>query len=216
MRIYAIGSTVADVLMQCGGTIARYLRDGSYVTIASCCPESIGNRDSETRLGDHEVFGSVRIEHYNMQDLADTSSARDQIMDGIRGADAEVLLSPSPRSPDQTERQIARLVFNAAYAACVPNYTSPGGVPVTSTRAPILHMDHLGAFGVTTPEYVDISEVWGVKVQALELTSSSPEKSVANAEVVNRARGIQVQREFAEVFTPELVWGRLGAVRFLP
>lgn len=207
------------MLAACGGTLARYVDLGHEVTLAPL-------RDNVVRAAPAagakaaEVLG-VRYDNGLVEaaDIVDERLARDSFMDAVRRAAPDVIIGPSPLSPLPGDAAAARLVFNGAYGACVPNYPSPGEIAASSVRAAILHMD-FGALPLPN-DYVDVSEAWDRKAAALAsftTVDEAPEAvdAATTAEIVARARGVQVQLEFVEAFAVERVWGRLRARRLLP
>lgn len=219
MRVLVSGVWSWRAIAACGGTIANYVDTGHEVTLA---PLQDSLSSQFTALGEKaaDLLGAVYDPRpASSGGLGDTRGARDSLMDGIRRAAPDVIIGPSPDSPLSDDAAAARLVFNAAYGACVPNYPSPEEVEASPVRAAILHMD-FGAL-CRPDEYVDVSERWERKCAALEFftaleTSPEARSAAARAEVVGRARGVQVQREFVEAFAAERVWGRLRAMRLLP
>jgi hypothetical protein len=70
-------------------------------------------------------------------------------------------------------------------------------------------------------QFVDVSDHWEKKLQAIDSLSDKLDlQKTANlkniSDIVGRARGVQIQREFAEAFEIENAWGRLSASRLLP
>lgn len=218
MRVLAIGANPWDVIAYCGGTLARYAQRGDVVTVAPLLDASSGAGEAAA-----ELLGAAYVtDVLSGTTLDDVRTSRDEVMDVIRAADPEVIVASSPSSACAAERQVARLVFHAAYCACVPNYPSPRGLDAATTRAPILNMDAVGAMLDDAPTYVDIGSTWEAKARALALFAvaegrpSGAGAAAERAEIVSRARGIQTQVEFAEAFAVEPAWGRLRTRRLVP
>jgi LmbE family N-acetylglucosaminyl deacetylase len=224
MRVLAIGVTTWDIITYCGGTIALCAAGGDEVTIA---PLLATRSDSQPAVAERSAAAvavlGAEIVGQGTGSLEDTRANRDQLMDVIRRVDPAVLISASPSSRSAIERAAAALTFNAAYPACVPNYPSPGGLAAVTVRAPILHMDAIALADEEGLTYVDIGPTWPQKEQALqEFSASNGELPTAapqarwRAEVLSRARGIQVQTTWAEAFGQAQVWGRLATRRLVP
>jgi LmbE family N-acetylglucosaminyl deacetylase len=222
MRVLAVGVTLWDLVAACGGTLARLARRGDDVTVTVLDPagaaDDAGPGGSAARCLGARLAAADGVD----PELPDVRANRDALMDVIREAGAEVLLAPSPSSPSARERAAARLVFNAAYGACVPNYPSPRGLDAVPVRAPILYTDPTGPTPGSAPTYVDIGTAWDAKRVALDVLAAADglpggaRAAADRGEVLSRARGVQAQVEFAEAFGAEPVWGRLRATRLLP
>jgi LmbE family N-acetylglucosaminyl deacetylase len=219
VRILACGVNVWRVVEACGGTLTRYVDDGHEVALATLQDSRSDEAVASGKRAASELGINYDPRPAVADGIADTRAARDALMDAIRRAAPEVILGPSPLSRLPGDVEAARLTFNAAYGACVPNYPSPEGVAAAGVRAAIVHMD-FGALPRPT-DYVDIGEAWARKSAALAQVAAltdEPEacSAAARAEIVGRARGVQVQLEFVEAFDTERVWGRLRARRLLP
>jgi LmbE family N-acetylglucosaminyl deacetylase len=214
LRVLAVGADPADLIAACGGTLAGYADNGVDVTAAL-----VGR--PATDPGVERAFATLgaRVTFAAAPRVADERPARDALMDVLRQARPDVILGPAPRSTRARERRLATLVFGAAYCSCVPNYPSPAGVEASPVRAAILHMDPALSFASGTPQYVDIGAAWERKLAALEALADGdgrdPDPRYV-AETLARARGVQVQTEFAEAFGMEPTWGRLRTRRLLP
>jgi LmbE family N-acetylglucosaminyl deacetylase len=224
MRILAIGVTTWDIITYCGGTIALCAAGDDEVTMFPLLATRSGSEPAVaySSAAAAAVLGAELITP-GMVNLEDTRANRDRLMDVIRQVDPAVLISASPSSRSATERAAAALTFNAAYPACVPNYPSPGGLAAVTVRAPILHMDAIALADEEGLTYVDIEPTWSQKERALQEFSSSngelPPGALQarwRAEVLSRARGIQVQTTWAEAFGQAQVWGRLATRRLVP
>ena len=219
MRVLVCGSWSWRMIAASGGTIAAYVAAGDEVTLAPML-DSLNEDVAAAGKSAADLLGAQYDPRVaESRDLLDTRTSRDSLMDAIRRAAPEVIIGPSPDAGLIEDTRVARLVFNAAYGSCVPNYPSPDGVDAASVRAAILHMDD-GTLQ-RPDEYVDISQHWPQKVAALQAfgeVESIPEAgaAMAHAEIVSRARGVQLQREFVEAFASERVWGRLRPYRLLP
>lgn len=219
MRVLVCGSWSWRMIAACGGTIAAYVAAGDEVTVAPML-DSLSEDVVAAGKSAADLLGAQYDPRVaESRDLLDTRPSRDSLMDAIRRAAPEAIIGPSADAGLVEDARVARLVFNAAYGACVPNYPSPDGVEAASVRAAILHMDD-GTLR-RPDDYVDISQYWPRKVAALETfgqVDSIPEArtAMARAEIVSRARGVQLQREFVEAFASERVWGRLRPDRLLP
>ena len=206
MSVLALASAPEELFTGCAGTLARWEHGGREVFVAFP-----GASESELEAA-REAAGAVGAQLLETDSsigrAVDERSVRDAVMDHVRRAKAEVLLTGAG-----TEDALSDVLFNAAFCATVPNYPSPEGVEAIRMRAPIRYFESPRSRDFAPTEYVDISEQWDVKRAAAALFG---EQAVQMAETLSRARGIQGQVEFAEAFASEVVWGRISPTRQLP
>jgi len=222
VRLLAIGVTPWDIIAYCGGTLALCAAAGDEVTIAPLAGHRRGRGYAGAAQAAADAVGA-RLDYAGTTSLQDCRAARDELMDIIREANPDVMVSSSPNARSAGERAAAELIFNAAYGACVPNYPSPSGRDAVAVRAPILHMDSVALTDEDGLSFVDIGEAWPRKDDALGAFGSPdgdlPEEARHarwRGEVLSRARGVQVQTAWAEAFGQAQVWGRLTTRRLLP
>jgi LmbE family N-acetylglucosaminyl deacetylase len=215
MKVLAIGLDPIDLIIAAGGTLARYAKRGDEVHAVLVRTSELAEEDFARASA---AFGDLGVTLHPtavVPAIRDERGSRDSLMDTIRRVSPEVIIGPSDNSIRPAECELARLVFGAAYCACVPNYPSPGGVEASSIRPVILHTDPTLGFRSGTPEYVDIEDAWEAKQSAIARYPDA-ETHLAAAEALGGARGVQVQCERAEAFGQEPVWGRLRPMRVLP
>ncbi|MDR5700852.1 PIG-L deacetylase family protein [Agromyces aerolatus] len=215
MQVLAVGADAAGLVIAAGGTLRMWADAGNDVH--AVLVRDVSSPPEDTRRA-REAFAGLDVRLHDaveLERIADERAARDALMDVIRGVSPDVILAPSGNSIHAKERELSRLVFGAAYCACVPNYPSPSGVSAASVRAMILHTDPTLGFASGTPEYVDIDSAWAAKRAAIKCFEEAEAHLVA-AEALSGARGVQVQRERAEAFGMEPAWGRLRPYRVLP
>jgi hypothetical protein len=136
-------------------------------------------------------------------------------MDVIRQARPDVLLVSSVGARGAIPH--SETIFHAAYCSIIPNYSSPAGLDPASVRAPILLVDDPVAPSYQPDHYVDVSAQWDQKLEALTAAGVEEDDPLRHlAETSSRARGIQVQVDFAEGFRFERAWGRLRPHQILP
>jgi len=155
--------------------------------------------------------------------------ARDKIVDVIRYADPDVIITHNPDDymPDHTA--VSRLVFDASFTATLPNYTdyphvysSENGAP--AKLVPIYYMDTLAGVNFNPTEYVDISDVIDLKIEMLECHESQlvwmrEHDGIDFADMVktcSRYRGYQCGAEYAEGFRQCQAYLKGTYKRYLP
>lgn len=213
-RVLAIGRGTVELAALAGGTLAKLSGNDGALFIAEA---PTADAERRNRAGDAvaaalgaEWLGSVTVDGDE-----DGRSVRDPVMDVIRRAKPDVIIVSAPDGDEWMP--LSQLVFNAAYCSTIPNYLSPPGLEPASVRAPIIVMDQPRARDFAPDEYVDVTEQWPAKLELLDLCLDVAGEDLRDlAEVSSRARGIQVQVEFAEAFRIEHAWGRLRPYRILP
>ncbi len=225
MKVLIIGPTINHIFAFCGGTIIRWITDGAQVSVLPIFghefeleKNSIGSLRHALKV-DFLHVGLIPSPNHL---ICDNKVNRDSIMDVIREIDPDIIISPEKESIDQSEVSINRVVFNAAYSACVPNYVSPKLLPATKSRCPIFKYQSIDSKSEQEMHYVDVTSAWEEKIAFFKNGNNSwiESEDLVNQnlgfEVLGRARGIQAQVDFAEVFASELAWGRMPKMRFFP
>ncbi len=225
MRVTAVGTSLSDVVVSCGGTLLRYADADHQVSVIALSRPPAAAGGAEDGVG-AELQRRLNVDADNwfgldMDSVDDDKASRDLLTDVFRVTRPDVILGPANTALRPDSRTLAQLVFGAAYCACVPNYPSLTDREAVSVRAVIAQGDPVTHFASGTPEYVDINDVWERKLELLDAVSPPVEDQGGatareTAEICARARGVQVQMPFAEAFGHEPAWGRLRTHRLLP
>ena len=145
---------------------------------------------------------------------------RDKVMELIREVQPDFIITHSPTDYMPDHVAVSKLVFDASFAASVPQY----GTGKKAAVVPIFYMDNLAGMNFNPTEYVDITDEIDLKIEMLECHVSQlkwmrDHDNIDFAEFVrtcSRFRGIQCGVGYAEAFTQELVWPKVVAKRMLP
>ena len=210
MRVLAIGRETPELAAFAGGTLGLLADRGDelYLAEVPAAPNGDGDGVGPALAG---ALGAEWLGTLAVEGDEDCRALRDPVVDALRRARPDAILVSAPEPGEWMP--LAELVFNAAYCSTIPNYVSAAGLEAASVRAQIYTLDHPHDHAALPEAYVDITERWDRKAELLERCGAE----VADlAEVVSRARGVQVQVEFAEAFGIERAWGRLRARRWLP
>jgi len=234
LRVLAVGAHPDDLEIICGGTLARFAREGHDVVM---CNVTTGNRGSfvhtaeeiaRIRLGEArraaEVIGA---EHVTLG-LSDTEvNAADPeqkrlVIDLVRETRPDVVITHYPQDYMGDHDETSKLVFQCSFHATLPLVET--GRPYHPVVAPIYYMDTVFGVGFAPTEYVDVSDVIDVKTKALEAHESQltwlrdhdgidvVEQMITSA----RYRGMQCGAAYAEGFVPCQTWLRGTTRRLLP
>jgi len=234
MRVLAVGAHPDDLEILCGGTLARFVREGHEVIM---CHATKGDRGSYVhsseeiaRIRDGEARRAAEIagaDHATLgfSDSEIRSSDLEQqraVVDLVREARPELIITHYPADYMSDHNEISKLVFDASFHATLPLYES--GKPHHDLVAPIYYMDTLMGIGFQPTEYVDVSSVIETKIAMLGAHASQVTwlrdhdrvDIVEQMKTTTRFRGQQCGVEYAEGFVPCLTWLRTRPRRLLP
>jgi len=234
MRVLAITAHPDDAECVCYGTLAKCVKRGDTVIVCHVSSGSLGHVEIPPdelrviRANEAKKAGSlagIEVICAGFDDLEifdNNKEARDKIVDVIRYADPDFIITHNPDDymPDHTA--VSRLVFDAAFTATLPNYQSKQkGV---AKLVPIYYMDTIGGLNFQPTEYVDISEEIDLKIEALECHESQivwmrDHDNIDFSDMIrtcSRYRGIQSGVQYAEGFRPCQVYLKGTTKRLLP
>jgi N-acetylglucosamine malate deacetylase 1 len=234
VRVLAVGAHPDDLEILCGGTLARYVREGHSVVM---CHATTGNRGSfvhtaeeiaEIRLGEARRAAEVIGGEHTTLGLSDTEvNAADPaqqrlVVDLVRDARPDLIITHDPHDYMSDHNEISKLVFECSFHATLPLVET--GKPHHGAVTPIYYMDTVFGLGFVPTEYVDVSGVIDVKAAALEAHESQLAwlrdhdgiDVVEQMKTATRYRGQQCGVAYAEGFVPSLTWLRGTTSRLLP
>jgi len=201
MNVLAVGCHPDDLEIGCGGTLAKYVKQGAKVTM---CNVANGNKGhvlippDELRLirwkevqaggkvlGVHENImldvGDLRVDSYNL----DVVHA---LIDVIRHAEPDLIITHCPQDYMKDHQEVSKMVFDASFSTSCPWETTEksdgverpvfavptdlSGSPKFTGIVPIYYMDNLAGVNFLPTEYVDISEEIEQKITALDCHES--------------------------------------------
>ena len=240
MNVLAIGCHPDDVEIACSGTLAKCAKRGDRVIVCHASTGNLGHviippdeltkiRAEEARTAGAMAGIEVICAGFNDLDIYDNNkAARDRIVDVIRYANPDFIITQNPDDymPDHTA--VSRLVFDASFAATLPNYTYPhvfsdDNCP-PAKMVPIYYMDTLAGMNFNPTEFVDISGEIDLKIEMLECHKSQlvwmrEHDGIDFADMVrvcSRYRGYQCGAEYAEGFRQCQVYLKGYPGRMLP
>jgi LmbE family N-acetylglucosaminyl deacetylase len=171
------------------------------------------------KLAGIEVIGGV---FDDLDIYSDNAESRNKVVELIQYAQPDFIITHNPDDymPDHTAT--AKLVFDAAFTATLPNW--PSKTKKAAKLVPIYYMDTLAGVNFVPDEFVDISDEIDLKIEMLECHESQlkwmrDHDNIDFAEFVrscSRFRGIQCGVQYAEAFCQELVWPKVTTRRLLP
>lgn len=233
MRVLAIGAHPDDIEIACAGTLAKCVKRGDKVIVCHTLTGNLGHviippdelikiRAEEAKKAGSLAGIEVVCAGINDLDVFDNKEAREKLIDIIQYADPDFIITHAPNDymPDHTA--VSKLVFDAAFAATLPNYDSK--LKKAAKLVPIYYMDTLAGVGFNPTEYVDITEEIDLKLEMLNCHESQivwmrDHDGIDFPDMVktcSRYRGYQCGADYAEGFIQCQVYLKGTCKRLLP
>ena len=233
MNVLAVGAHPDDLEILCGGTLAKYMKQGHTVFMAHLCNGNMGGKnitpEELAKIRDEESKKSAAIIGAEALgpiagdlDLYPTKEMRIALVDIIRYAKPDIIITHSVNDymPDHTIT--GQLVFEAAFTATLPLYKTE--YPAWEKITPIYYMEAMAGFGVDPSYFVDITEFFEIKKKMLLahesqykwLSGHHQSDPVKMIERISGFRGFQCGVEYAEAFSCAKLWGRITLNNLLP
>jgi len=234
MNVLAIGCHPDDIEINCAGTLAKCVKRGDNVTVCHVANGNLGHvlidppELREIRIGEAKKAGSLAGIKVVTCDIGDclvyesSKEQHDKIVDIIREADPDFIITHAPNDYMPDHVAVSRLVFNASFTASVPHYVS--GVNKPSKVTPIYYMDNLSGLGFEPTHFVDVTDEIDLKLEMLECHESQlkwmrDHDNIDFADFVKtcaKYRGYQSNCQYAEAFSECLVYPKVITKRLLP
>ena len=242
MNVLAFGAHGDDIEAFCAGTLARHARQGGKVVICVVTDgrgRPQGDPDEIVRIRKGEAQAAANLIGAELVWLAIPDGClkadhetRHLFIETIRAAEPDYIITHPPQDYHPDHTATSHLTMEAAQVARTTNYPSKFA-PVRKT-VPVAFM--ASEFGVDfVPEdYVDISDVWDVKVQMLlqhrsqhmpgpkfdanYMLPENPEDLgiVRASRIMSEFYGLSCGVKFAEPFRWWRAANRILPKRFLP
>ncbi len=233
MRILAIGAHPDDIEIACSGTLAKCVARGDTVIVCHACSGNLGHvvippdelavmRHGEAvRAGKMAGIEVIAGGFDDLDIYENNKEARDKMVEVIRYADPDLIITHAPDDYMPDHVSVSRLVFDAAFAATVPHYKEDGRA---AKLVPIYYMDTLAGVGFNPTEYVDVTDYIDLKIQMLECHESQivwmrEHDGIDFPDMVrtcSRYRGYQCGAAYAEGFRQCQVYLKGTTKRLLP
>jgi N-acetylglucosamine malate deacetylase 1 len=234
VRVLAVGAHPDDLEILCGGTLARYVREGHAVTMCHASRgdrgSSTGTRDEVARTRDAEARTAAEIagaDHVSLglsdgEIAAGDTRQRELVIDLVRETRPDVIITHAPTDYMSDHNEISKLVFDCSFHATLPLLETAR--PHHDTVTPIYFMDTLMGLDFVPTEYVDVTQTIEAKVAMLEAHASQLTwlrehdgvDIVENMKTVAAYRGLQCSVKYAEAFRQCQTWLRTTTRRYLP
>ena len=234
MNVLAIGCHPDDIEINCAGTLAKCVKRGDNVTVCHVCNGNLGHviikpdELREIRAAEAKKAGSLAGIKVVTCDIGDvlayegSKEQRDLVVDIIREADPDFIITHAPNDYMPDHVAVSRLVFDASFAASVPHYKKK--VDKVAKVTPIFYMDNLGGVNFIPTEYVDVTDEIDIKLEMLECHESQlkwmrDHDNIDFADMVKtcaKYRGYQCNAAYAEGFSQCLAYPKIQTKRMLP
>jgi len=233
MKILAIGAHPDDLELLCAGTLVRYSQEGHKVFMCHVCD---GNKGSMTHTSEEiakirrdeaiqsaKVIGATSIwAGISDGEVVLDLDSREKIIDVIRQANPDIVITHSPIDYHSDHINTSRLVFEATYLANLKllktNYPPSEKLPY------LYYMDTLAGINFTPTEYVDITDTIDIKIEMMMKMNSQLGwlKEMHNCDApefiksVAKFRGFQAGVLYAEAFAQQKMYPQGLTERILP
>lgn len=236
MNVLVITSHPDDMEELCGGTLIRCVQRGDHVTVCHVANGNMGHevlqpeelrsiREQEAK--NSGALAGIDILTCDIGDLLVQESSleqRNMIVDVIRSVQPDFIITHAPNDYMSDHVAVSRLVFDAAFAASVPHYTTSDMEQSIAAVTPIYYMETCMGVNFIPSEYVDISDAMELKLQMLMCHESQikwllDHDGIDYTETVRtcaRYRGLQCGTKYAEAFSQCQTWPRIVPRRLLP
>ncbi len=233
MRVLAVGAHPDDIEFLCAGTLAKYTQRGDEVFNVVCTNGDMGHmiippaelaeiRTQEAANAAQAVGAEFKMLGEPDEWLFHDKRTRLMVIDAIRWANPDVIITHSPDDYHPDHRVCSEMVFAASFLSTVPHIETEHSAQ--DHVAALVYMDTVAAANFIPEVYVDITETLAQKRQALLCHESQVKwlmdhdnmDVVEFVEAVARARGLQCGVQHAEGFQIPKLWPRLKTERILP
>jgi LmbE family N-acetylglucosaminyl deacetylase len=235
MNILAIGAHPDDIEILCAGTLALYAAQGHTVFMASFTCGDMGDLDirpeklARIRKEESEAAAAVIGARLLWPGVVDehvfpNESQRRVMIDLLRDADPDIILTHSPNDYHPDHRYVSQLVFDSYFQKGLPHIPGQARSACRFAGTQVYYMDTLAGLGFLPTEYVDISSVMDTKRQMLRCHKSQFQaiSTLAHRDLEQLVetqasfRGLGGGCSFAEGFCRLETWQRGLARRLLP
>lgn len=224
-----------DVEIACAGTLLKCKERGDRVVVCHLSSGNLGHvvippdelrvmRANEAKRAGS--LGGIEVMYGGFDDLEmydNNKEARDKVVKIIKQVKPDFIITHDPDDYMPDHVATAKLAFDAAFTATLPNYHVEGAEGAAK-MVPIYYMDTLCGVGFNPTEYVDVTPYIDKKLEMLECHESQivwmrDHDHIDFPDMVRtccRYRGFQCGADYAEGFKQCLVYLKGTTKRYLP
>lgn len=233
LRILGIGAHPDDLEILCGGTLAKYSRNGHKISMAIVTDGSAGSTQYSVeelkKIRHDEAKKAAKLINAEFIWLGEpdefffeNKETRNKILDLIRQAKPDLIITHAPSDYHPDHQAVSQAVLNASFVSSLANIKSKH--EVHELVCPLYYMDTLAGVNFQPSEYVDITEHFDLKQKMLTCHSSQLKwlkehdniDALELIETVAKFRGYQSGVKYAEAFQLAPYWLRIKPARLLP
>lgn len=235
MNILAIGCHPDDLEIGCGGTLAKYAKQGHHVVMCHVANGDMGHtvimpgelRELRAREAEEagKLIGAAEVINIDVGDLKVNSYHQetvDKVIDIIRYAKPDIVITHSPEDYMKDHLEVSRMVFDASFSSSIPHWNT--NHPLHPRIVPLYYMDTLAGVNFLPTEYVDISDTIETKINAVNCHQTQIKWMLEHDKIdfldfvrtVSKFRGLQCGVPYAEGFKKCNTWPRMSVERHLP
>lgn len=234
MNVLGIGCHPDDLEIACGGTLAKYAKQGHKVFMCHLANGDMGHQVIQPqelrvlRRGEAQKAAAVLGAESFTVDVGDVcleaadKEARDKLVEIVRYTKADVIITHNPQDYMRDHEQASRLAQDVSFCCTLPHLVPES--EVHTVFPPVFYMDTLAGIGFVPTEYVDITEEMEQKAEALACHESQVKWMAEHDHIdfldfvrtCNKYRGLQSNCLYAEGFRQYAGWPRFRTQRMLP
>jgi LmbE family N-acetylglucosaminyl deacetylase len=234
MVVLGIGCHPDDLEIGCGGTLAKYAKQGHKVFMCHIANGNMGHavimpeelrkiRDTEARNA-AALLGaeSISIDVDDLRPEASDKQARDRLTEVVRYAKPDLIITHNPQDYMRDHEQSSALATDVSFTVTIPHLFTEH--PAMGSFPPVFYMDTLAGINFIPTEYVDITEEIEQKLRAVNCHESQVKWMLDHDKIdfldfvrtCNKYRGLQSNCKYAEGFRQYAAWPRFVTKRLLP
>jgi LmbE family N-acetylglucosaminyl deacetylase len=234
MNILAIGAHPDDIEFMCAGTLLKYAKKGHSIFVALTTSGNIGSnvivgREEIARTREAEQLEAAKLYHaqvrflrFNDEGLADSEEVRRAVINAIRWADPDVILTHYPGDMS-TDHNVTGTVVGRVMLS-LPGKNIPADEPPMKKAPSLFYWDTAAGLHFEPEAYVDITDTMETKLKALEMHKSqfawmSTFQQVSlpdHCRIVAEFRGLAAGCRYAEGFRGHRIHGYMPDFKLLP
>lgn len=234
MNVLGIGAHPDDLEIACGGTLAKYAKQGHKVFMCHVANGNLGHaiiqpeelakiRDEEARKAAKVLGGeSISIDVGDSYIESAEKDVRKQLTEVVRYTKADVIITHNPADYMRDHEQASSLACDVSFTTTIPHLLTQS--PHMADFPPVFYMDTLAGIGFIPTEYVDITEEVEQKLEALACHESQIKWMREHDKIdfldfvrtCSKYRGLQSNCAYAEGFRQYAAWPRFRPYRLLP
>ncbi|MCI8995758.1 MAG: PIG-L family deacetylase [Lachnospiraceae bacterium] len=233
MKVLVVCAHPDDAEISCGGTLAKYARQGHRVSIMHVCtgdkghkeimPEELGPvRCREAQLAGAVIGAKVISLGFPDAGIFYTEENVKRFTEAIRREEPDLIITHTPDDYHLDHAAVSKLVIDASFLVSVPHYAMD--VPAMEGVPQIYFMEPYTGINFVPSEFVDITETLELKLAMMGKHESQTVwiREHDDLDILDmirtsaKFRGYQCKKKYAEGFVRYINALRAEPGRFLP